>query len=50
MGDFRAQRVVFLAQGVVRKMFQMFAKVLFFRCVSYVILDMFLVYEAKVDK
>ena len=50
MGGLRAQRLMFLAQRDVRNLFQMFSKVGFHRCSSCVILDMFLIYEAKVDK
>ena len=50
MGGLRAQRLVFLDQGDVRNLFQMLAKVGSNICVRYVNFDMFLVYEAKVDK
>ena len=50
MGGLRAQRVVFLVQGDVRKLSQKLAQVGFHRCSSYVLLDKFLGYEAKHEK
>ena len=50
MGGLRAQRVVFLVQGDVRKLFQKLAPVSFSWCSSFCVFDIFLVYEAKVDK
>ena len=47
MGGLKAQRVVFLAQSDVRKLFQMFAQVGFHRCSSSHVFGIFLVYEAK---
>ena len=50
MGGLKAQRVVFLAQRDVRKLFQMLAKVGFHRCSSNVKFDKNLGYEAKHEK
>ena len=50
MGCFRAQRVVFMVQGDVRKMFQKLAPVGFSWCSSSCVLDKFLGYEAKGGK